>query len=120
MKNILVVDDDPDIRLVCRDRLEHSGYVVHCAASGKHAIAILSTHDIDAMVLDLHLPRAGGSRGASIEQRAMPDVTDSVDQPSHSEQADKLVGPNGAQGFLAKPFENVALEHWVRQWTLPR
>jgi hypothetical protein len=33
VKSILVVDDDPDIRLICRDRLEHSGYVVGCAAS---------------------------------------------------------------------------------------
>ncbi len=80
MKSILVVDGDLDIRLVCRDRLEHLGYVVHCAASGEHAIAVLSTHDIDAMVLDLHLPGLEGARGASIDQRARPDITDSVDQ----------------------------------------
>lgn len=116
MKSILAVDDDPDIRLLCRDRLERLGYVVHSAASGERALALLSTHEIHAMLLDLHLP---GLEGAEVlrlirgQGLALPILVMSA---SHSRQPNQLVGSNDAQGFLPKPFENVALEHWVRRW----
>ena len=116
MKTILVVDDDPDIRLVCRDRLEHLGYVVHCAASGEHAIAVLSTYDIDAMVLDLHLPGLEGAEVLRLTREQGLTLPILLISASHSGLANKLVGANGAQDFLPKPFANEELDRWVIQW----
>ena len=116
LKSILVVDDDPDIRLVCRDRLEHLGYVVHCAASGEHAIAVLSTHDIDAMVLDLHLPGLEGAEVLQLTREQGLTLPILLISASHSGLATKLVGANGAQDFLPKPFANEELDRWVIQW----
>jgi len=54
-KTVLVVDDDPSLRLLCRVNLELDGYVVVEAASPAEARAALAGVRIDAMVLDLHL-----------------------------------------------------------------
>jgi len=61
VKSILVVDDDPDIRLFCHDLLEYWGYVVHGSATGEQALTLLSTREIQALLLDLHLPGLSGS-----------------------------------------------------------
>lgn len=119
VKAILVVDDDPDIRLVCRDQLEHLGYVVHCAPSGDHAIAVLSTHDIHAMILDLHLPGLGGAEVLRLTREQGLGLPVLLISASHSGRADELVHLRAAQGFLAKPFANVDLDRWVRQWVGP-
>lgn len=116
MKAILVVDDDPDIRLLCRDRLEGWGYVVHSAASGEQALALLSTLEIHAMLLDLHLPGLEGAEVLRLIREQGLTLPILLISASHSGQPNQLVGPNGAQGFLSKPFESVELEHWVRQW----
>ena len=115
MKTILVVDDDPDIRLACQDRLERWGYVVHSVASGEEALALLSRHQIHAMLLDLHLPGLEGLEVLRLireQDLAFPILLMSA---SHSGQPNKLMGANGAQGFLPKPFENIELEYWVRR-----
>ena len=96
MKAILVVDDDPDIRLLCQDRLGRWGYVVHSAASGEQALAFLSTHEIHAMLLDLHLPGLEGAEVLRLTREqglALPILLISA---SHSGQPNKLVGLQGA------------------------
>lgn len=54
-KTVLVVDDDPSLRLLCRVNLELDGYTVVEASSPAEAQAALAREKIDAMVLDLHL-----------------------------------------------------------------
>ena len=116
VKAILVLDDDPDIRLVCRDRLEHLGYLVHCADSGEHALAVLSTHDIHAMVLDLHLPGLQGAEVLRLARKQGLGLPILLISASHSGQVDELLTVQGAQGFLAKPFANEEFDRWLTQW----
>jgi two-component system KDP operon response regulator KdpE len=52
---ILVVDDDPSIRQVCRVNLELEGYEVLEADSLTTAHETLEDEDVDAVVLDVHL-----------------------------------------------------------------
>lgn len=54
---ILVVDDEPSIRLLCRVNLELEGYEVLEAYSLASARATLAEEDIDLVVLDVHLHR---------------------------------------------------------------
>lgn len=89
---------------------------MHCAASGEHAIAVLSTHDIDAMVLDLHLPGLEGAEVLRLLREQGLTLPILLISASHSGRATKLVGANGAQDFLPKPFENDELDRWVTQW----
>jgi DNA-binding NtrC family response regulator len=57
---ILIVDDDPDIRLSLHDRLLGLGYRVFEAASCAQAREVLEKHELDLILLDLQLPDGDG------------------------------------------------------------
>ena len=59
-RTILVVDDDPQLRTVCRTTLEEAGYSVREAANGKEALAALDVTAIDLVALDLSMPDMDG------------------------------------------------------------
>ena len=61
-RQILVVDDDPLWRQVLQRRLTNAGYVVECAANGRHALDWLhATPILPALILtDLMMPEADG------------------------------------------------------------
>jgi DNA-binding NtrC family response regulator len=54
---ILVVDDEPSIRLLCRVNLELEGHEVLEADSLDSARAMLAVEDVDVVVLDVNLQR---------------------------------------------------------------
>ena len=58
--SILIVDDYKYVRKSLGRALEHVGYTVFLAASGAEALGILREQDIDAVVLDLHMPVMSG------------------------------------------------------------
>jgi two-component system OmpR family response regulator len=64
MASVLVVDDEPDIRLIARVVLTSAGHAVEEAASAAEALACVETHSgdhaFDAIVLDVRLPDMDG------------------------------------------------------------
>ena len=59
-KRILIVDDEPNVRLVFRTALESSGYTVVEAGDGGAALARLRKSTADLILLDLKLPKVDG------------------------------------------------------------
>jgi DNA-binding response OmpR family regulator len=59
-KKILVVDDDPDVRLSLQTRLTANQYDVISAGDGVASIAEARKHAPDLMILDLGLPAGDG------------------------------------------------------------
>jgi DNA-binding response OmpR family regulator len=57
---VLVVDDEPNIRLVFRTALESAGYLVDEAAEGASALGLLKESPRDVVLLDLQMPGVGG------------------------------------------------------------
>ena len=57
---ILVVDDDPDCRLIYSDYLRSQGWVIFTAGDGRAAIDKARELRPDALVLDLAMPRVDG------------------------------------------------------------
>ena len=58
---ILVVEDDPDLRLVHSEILSHEGYTVLAASDGVEALELVETEDPPAVILlDLRMPRMNG------------------------------------------------------------
>lgn len=57
---VLVVDDDPSLRLLCRVNLELEGYRVVEAESVAGARAALADEAVDAILLDVHLGNEDG------------------------------------------------------------
>jgi diguanylate cyclase (GGDEF)-like protein len=58
--NILVVDDDPDIRALLQEFLTYRGYTVDTAESGKEALEQLSGREWDLVISDLRLGDLSG------------------------------------------------------------
>src|SRR2546430_14430482 len=57
---ILIVDDQPDIVTVLRDRLEALGYDTVEASDGLRALKMLERETPAVMLLDLEMPRLSG------------------------------------------------------------
>jgi DNA-binding NtrC family response regulator len=60
---VLVVDDDPSLRLLCRVNLELEGYAVVEAGSIQEAESALDNGGVDVVLLDVHL---GNERGITL------------------------------------------------------
>jgi DNA-binding response OmpR family regulator len=60
MKKILIIEDDPIITNVYRNKLTVEGYQVETAADGETGLKLMHTFQPDAMVLDLMLPKMSG------------------------------------------------------------
>jgi len=101
--NLLVVDDDPEIRELTEAYLTQQGFTVHCVDSGEAMDAYLVDHSVDLVVLDLMLP---GEHGLSIARRLKNEgQIPIVIVSAQGDDIDRIVGLEvGADDYLPKPF----------------
>lgn len=100
--HILVVDDDPKIRLLLRRCFEGEGWRVSEAGSGADVRASLQ-QDLDLITLDLSLPDIDGlSIAREIRQHSSVPI---IMVTGKSDTIDRVVGLElGADDYIAKPF----------------
>ena len=60
MARLLVVDDEPRIRMYLIRSLSAQGHTVYEAADGQAALDQINSRDVDLVLLDLAMPRRGG------------------------------------------------------------
>ena len=108
---LLVVDDDPANRELLSRRLRRSGYEVLTVESGREALDLLPSHDIDLVLLDLMMPEMDGLETLNrikhdAAYKALP-----VIMLSASDDMDRIVQCvlHGAEDYLLKPFNPVLL-----------
>lgn len=109
MKQVLVVDDEFQIRQVIGDVLRDEGYGVLFASSGHTMLRMLETEHPDLVLLDLMMPDGDGlevlkTMQAQPRLRAIPVVVVSVGLYRH-----RLDGFDVA--FVSKPFD---VEHLLQ------
>ncbi|MGJ7038888.1 MULTISPECIES: response regulator [Shinella] len=63
-RTVLVVDDEPMIRMVLADALEDEGYLVIEASNVLEAVAVLGNRHVDCLVTDIDMP--GGLNGLDL------------------------------------------------------
>lgn len=103
VRTAVVVDDDPQIRIMLRAALEAAGFTVLEAATGEEAVGLVRRHDPDLVTLDLILP---GFDGVEVCRR-IRELTDAyiVMITASADEADRLVGlATGADDYVTKPF----------------
>jgi CheY-like chemotaxis protein len=101
---ILVVDDDPTLRLTVGGILEDEGYRVVAAGDGLEALAKLDEEQPAAILLDMAMPRMDGAAFAvELERRGLHGATPIIVLTADSRAAEKAARV-GAAGYLAKPF----------------
>jgi CheY-like chemotaxis protein len=111
LRRILVVDDEPSIRLLCRVNLAAAGMEVLEAGDGRRAIEVARTTDPDLVLLDVMMPGIDGWGVASelAEDERTRDLP-VVFLTARAERADRRRGYElGGVGYLLKPFDPVTL-----------
>jgi len=103
--NILVVDDDPDIREVLKDRLESLGYRVLTADSGKEGLDLLEKECPQLILLDIEMPALSGIEVLKeIRKRDLDLTVVMITAYGTIERAVEAM-KEGAYDFIPKPFE---------------
>lgn len=76
MKNILIVDDDPNLLTGIKEYFEYSKnqFEMHTALNGKEAIKILEFSPIDLVVTDLKMPEMNGIELLAFINRDYPRI----------------------------------------------
>jgi two-component system KDP operon response regulator KdpE len=101
--NILVVDDEPQIRRVMRSTLSTHGYVITEAKSGEEALESLGANRPDLVLLDMNMPGIGGIEACRAIRSAsdIPIIMLTV----RNAERDKVAALDaGADDYVVKPF----------------
>lgn len=123
MVKILVVDDEPRIRELILQHLEHAGYSCEEAADGSAALVALGKGGIDLVILDIMMPFVDGMSTLR-EMRARKIEVPVIMLTARGEEYDRVAGlEGGADDYVVKPFsprELVARVKAVLARTLPK
>lgn len=113
MQRVLIVEDDPNLRLLYEDELTDDGYAVTLAASGEEAIDMIRQKPIDVVVLDIQL---GGIDGLETMRRMLArrqDIAVVVNSAYASFKAD--FGSWSADRYVVKSSDMTELKQAVRE-----
>jgi response regulator RpfG family c-di-GMP phosphodiesterase/serine/threonine protein kinase len=113
---VLIVDDQPDIRRLCRVALVAEGFVCDEAGAGPDAIALAAKHPYDLVLLDVDLPGFSGEEVLRRLRKRPPSSHLKVVMFSGTANGDELsrILLAGADDFLTKPFSMVQLRARVK------
>jgi two-component system cell cycle sensor histidine kinase/response regulator CckA len=110
---ILVIDDEDLVRDVVARMIEDLGYAAVTATDGPSGLALLESVPVDAVLVDLTMPRMGGAEVVTALRERRPGlpiiVCSGVDRD----------GKTGADAYLPKPFRIDALDDTLAK-LLPR
>jgi DNA-binding response OmpR family regulator len=101
---ILVVEDDPSIRLGLRMNLEREGYLVETAEDGEGGLERARAASWDLIILDVMLPRLNGYE-LLVTLRAERREASVLVLSARGSDVDKVMGLDlGAEDYVTKPF----------------
>lgn len=110
-RRVLVVDDEPDVLLLCRVNLEFEGYEVMEAADGVEAMTRVRERRPDVILLDVMMPRMDGWQVLSElkDDAALKDIP-VVMLTAKVQDQDQIRGwSSGASEYITKPFSPLSL-----------
>ncbi len=104
MTDILVVEDNAELREVLTDFLRNEGYTVSSAGDGDKALALYEKYGARLLVLDIMLPGASGMR--ILEKVREKSNTPVIMVSAKLGKDDKLSAiVNGADDYIEKPYD---------------
>lgn len=103
--NILIAEDEPDMRKILRLYLEKEGYGVDTAADGQEALEMLYRDNYDLLIADWMMPGMSGIRLCEeVRSRSLPLKIIMLTAKSDVESEIRGLGC-GADDYIRKPFE---------------
>ncbi len=113
MYRILICDDERDIVSALKIYLSGEDYEIYTAYSGKEALELVRSRDIQLILMDIMMPEMDGiAATAKIrEENNVPIIL----LTAKSETSDKILGLNiGADDYITKPFDPMEVLARVR------
>ena len=104
-KQVLIVDDEPNLRKILSAQLTRDGYDVLTAEDGEQGLALLGEHHIDLVITDLKMPKVDGMtllKRALVEEPELPVVL--ITAHGSIDTAVEAL-KSGAFDFVTKPFD---------------
>lgn len=121
MNQILIADDDPDIRSLCETILSVEGFEVLVAEDAPQCLALARKHRPDLILLDWMMPGVDGIealqllKGASVTSEIPVVMVTAYGGPMEI----TLATHHGAEGYVTKPFEPADLLSLVQRFMAP-
>jgi two-component system, cell cycle sensor histidine kinase and response regulator CckA len=116
-ENVLVVEDESSLRTLLRVVLEMRGYKVRTVADGGEALELLlgDPGEIDAVLLDLNLPRISGAEVYTTIRRIRPKAKVIIVSGNISPEIRTQLESKGQKLFVAKPYRLAELGRLLRR-----
>jgi two-component system KDP operon response regulator KdpE len=111
--NILIVDDEPQIRRVLRTTLTSQGYTVAEARTGDEALELIRSDRPDLILLDVNMPGRSGLETCR-EIRATTDIPVIMLTVRNTEHDKVQALDAGADDYVVKPFSSEELMARIR------
>ena len=103
--NILIVDDDPDVQEVLKDRLESLGYRAVPAVTGRQGLELLDKESPQMVFLDIELPDMNGLEALKAIRKRQNDVAVVIITAYGSIERAVQAMKDGAYDFISKPLK---------------
>ncbi|MCL2925717.1 MAG: response regulator, partial [Trichodesmium sp. MAG_R04] len=106
-KQLMLVDDDPNLILLVKDYLEFRGYQVITAGNGREALELLEQKIPDLIICDVMMPEMDGySLVEHIRKNSATEWIPVLFLSAKGQSQDRVKGLNtGADVYIVKPFE---------------
>jgi two-component system, NtrC family, response regulator AtoC len=105
MLDILLVDDEPDFRMLVGDALREAGHRVTTAANGAEGLTLISQNVFDVTICDIRLPKVDGLTLFRRVRQESPS-TDVILITAHATVTDAVAAlKEGAYDYITKPFD---------------
>lgn len=105
MKKILVIDDEPTIRLLLKEAAKDWGYEYFEASRARQGIEIITNQKIDLILLDIQLPQMNGLEAIQKIRELNKDVPVFMITAFHNLKNVVEMLEVSVQGFIQKPFD---------------
>jgi two-component system KDP operon response regulator KdpE len=102
---VLVVDDEPSIRISLRTILSGLGFVIVEAARGEEALSLVRTAQFDVVLLDINMPGMGGIEVCRLMRKSSPRLPIVMLTVQGSEERKVEALDAGADDYITKPFQ---------------
>ncbi len=109
MATILIIDDEPNYRVVLSELLKDEGFEVFTAADGVEGLACVKESDLDAVVTDMQMERMDGLEFMLKAKEIVPELPVIVITAFAEVEKAVAAMKAGAHNYLAKPFSNEEL-----------
>jgi DNA-binding response OmpR family regulator len=116
-RRVLVIDDEPAIRLLCRVNLGASGMEVLEAPDGDSGLELARREQPDLILLDVMMPgRDGWSVARALGEDRQTSEIPIVFLTARAESADRRRGGQlGGVGYVTKPFDPIGIGEVVEE-----